>query len=298
MPLVTRAGSSGNVFRQDADPATEAQAGDIWSDTNANTTSRRNDADNAWSQLYPQSLLDNENLTFGTGSDATTDYDGTNLVINPRVVGSGDWMLAGGISLKSFLPKLFEGYFMGDSIDVIWTQTSGSGAPTFALQDGVDGGLRISTNAAANARGSINFNNIRNFDPANCTIWGVFKSGNAGTAFHLCGLAASTDIGSTLLTCDMRVGTDTEIAIETGDGTTRSVTASSVALSADPTPFKIVSNGADARLFLLVAGIWNLEVTKTTNLPTAASQPWVYSETGDSSVRFTEILYLRAQNDS
>jgi hypothetical protein len=41
-------------------------------------------------------LQDNINLTFGTGSDATIDYDGTDLVINPAVVGSGDVVLTGG----------------------------------------------------------------------------------------------------------------------------------------------------------------------------------------------------------
>ena len=45
---------------------------------------------------------DNVNLIFGTGGNATLDYNGTNLVIDPRVVGSGNILVnAGSIDLNS-----------------------------------------------------------------------------------------------------------------------------------------------------------------------------------------------------
>lgn len=44
-------------------------------------------------------LQDSVNLTFGTGSDATIDYDGTNLVVDPKVVGSGVLSLQGGLTV-------------------------------------------------------------------------------------------------------------------------------------------------------------------------------------------------------
>lgn len=44
-------------------------------------------------------LQDSVNLSFGTGDDATIDYDGTDLVINPRVVGSGDVDIKGDVTL-------------------------------------------------------------------------------------------------------------------------------------------------------------------------------------------------------
>ncbi len=43
-----------------------------------------------------QTLNDNINLTFGTGGDADIDYDGTNMYINPAVVGTGDLKVTGG----------------------------------------------------------------------------------------------------------------------------------------------------------------------------------------------------------
>lgn len=42
-------------------------------------------------------LADNESIIFGTGADASILYDGTNLVINPQLVGSGVLDLAAGI---------------------------------------------------------------------------------------------------------------------------------------------------------------------------------------------------------
>src|SRR3990167_3439693 len=42
-------------------------------------------------------LADNESLIFGTGADASILYDGTNLVINPILVGAGVLDLAAGI---------------------------------------------------------------------------------------------------------------------------------------------------------------------------------------------------------
>lgn len=43
-----------------------------------------------------QTFNDNVNLTFGTGGDVDLDYDGTDLVLNLTVVGSGDFVVNGG----------------------------------------------------------------------------------------------------------------------------------------------------------------------------------------------------------
>ena len=42
-------------------------------------------------------LADNESIIFGTGADASILYDGTNLVVNPQLVGTGVFDLAAGI---------------------------------------------------------------------------------------------------------------------------------------------------------------------------------------------------------
>lgn len=43
-----------------------------------------------------QTFNDNVNLTFGTGGDVDLDYDGTDLVLNLTVVGTGDFVINGG----------------------------------------------------------------------------------------------------------------------------------------------------------------------------------------------------------
>ena len=43
--------------------------------------------------------LDNEKLYFGTGDDASITYDGTNLLINPKEVGTGTVRVSGKVEI-------------------------------------------------------------------------------------------------------------------------------------------------------------------------------------------------------
>jgi len=57
MPLVTRQANQAAVFKQDADPATSAEAGDLWSETDTNSLFRRNDADTNWLEVIPSPVV-------------------------------------------------------------------------------------------------------------------------------------------------------------------------------------------------------------------------------------------------
>ena len=46
-------------------------------------------------------LQDNINLKFGTGGDATIDYNGTDLIISPQVVGTGSLIITGGSNAQT-----------------------------------------------------------------------------------------------------------------------------------------------------------------------------------------------------
>ena len=50
MPLVTRTSNTGNLITQDTDPGAVG-AGSLWSEIDAEITSRRNDADSAWVRM-------------------------------------------------------------------------------------------------------------------------------------------------------------------------------------------------------------------------------------------------------
>lgn len=49
--------NTGNIIAQAADPGSSAGAGALWSDTDANITSRRNDANSAWLQIHPSDSI-------------------------------------------------------------------------------------------------------------------------------------------------------------------------------------------------------------------------------------------------
>ena len=75
---------------------------------------------------------DNENLTFGTGSDGTIKYDSTNLIIDPQVVGGGNVVInAGSIDLNNQGSLLNIGNAGSDWTDgalSVDTSTTGSGS--------------------------------------------------------------------------------------------------------------------------------------------------------------------------
>ncbi|KKN25160.1 hypothetical protein LCGC14_0887690 [marine sediment metagenome] len=83
-------------------------------------------------------LADNKAVIFGTGSDATIKYDGTNLIINPDAVGSGGVQIEGVIAL---------GGASVDTSDLINVATSSS------TVDAVLGGTFVHTGTATRIEG-------------------------------------------------------------------------------------------------------------------------------------------------
>ena len=211
--------------------------------------------------------------------------------------------IIGGLKSEVLRSKYFEHFFTGDSIDAIWTQTDGAGAGTFAMQDGLNGGLRITTSATGGDRSHIHFNNIRHFDARSSTFYGIVRfqnSANGGQVYY--GMSAAGDIqgASTHYYIIVLNSNSGLISIQTMDGTTATATDSDVTSSTAVVPFKIISNGTNIRFYLLVAGAWTLKVTKTTNLPTAATatQPVMQVRTGAAATLWGEALYCKVQNDT
>lgn len=215
---------------------------------------------------------------------------------------NSDLEMGGGIKIGSLLTKIFEHFFSGNAIDALWTLTDTAGVGSAVQQDGINGGVRLTSGATLNNNSSINQNGKRNFDPADCTIYLLFiyeaallQSVSFGLASTLSGLAGTShNVGVSIIrnTADF-------ISIRTGDGTTNSDTSSDVsANTTDPIPAKIISNGTNARLFLIENGVWTLKVTKTTNLPISACQPVMTSFTDEAVAHFIEALYMKVLNDS
>lgn len=69
------------------------------------------------------SFNDNVNATFGTGGDADIDYDGTDLTINPKVVGSGEVNIAGDLEIdeSAHFDAVVDDGNSGTSKTIDWT---------------------------------------------------------------------------------------------------------------------------------------------------------------------------------
>ncbi len=81
--------TTGSIIFQNANGLTEDNTNFFWDDSSN------------FLHVSELRLNDNQNIILGTGQDATIDYDGTNLVIKPDVVGSGVISLAGEVRLSN-----------------------------------------------------------------------------------------------------------------------------------------------------------------------------------------------------
>ena len=210
-----------------------------------------------------------------------------------------DQEMKGGFTFGN-LRKTFEDFFSARILNITdtWIVNNISGTGSVAIVDGIDLGVRITTAIVANNTTSITLNNIRNFDPARCTIFGIIKFDNSAnqTMMGICNSTAM-DVG-TNHHVGIRLNTSvSNIELISADGTTLSASDSGVARSANAIPFKIVCGASDLKLYTYTSGKWVLRVTKTTNRPTAACQPCVQAKTLDATAAVCEGIYIKVQND-
>jgi len=94
--------------------------------------------------------LDNAKQMFGTGSDASIYYDGTNLVVDPKEVGSGVLSVAGGVTLEDDINLSVGKSILWDTsgMSILYTSNVGNlDVSAGTLNLGVGGGaeLRVTT---------------------------------------------------------------------------------------------------------------------------------------------------------
>jgi len=194
--------------------------------------------------------------------------------------------------------KTYESWFSGDVLGTEWLLVDINGVGSVATSDGINNGVTITTGGTSGNRSAINFNDKRNFNPASCTIFGIFQFANSNQAAYL-GLHDGSDPDPTSthsVYCLMHTSI-TNITLASSNGSAIDNVQSAVARGTVDVPFKIVCNGTDLRLFLLTSGAWNLEVTKTTNRPSNACQPWAAARANSNAAVVTELIYFKVQND-
>jgi len=184
--------------------------------------------------------------------------------------------------------------FSADALDTNrWTTVNNNGSNTFAMSDESDGGFKITTGATSGNHGAITFNQKRQYSPTAAVCIGIMKFDNSTNTAQL-GLANVADnilTGTDQSTCRFS-GISNAINLTTGDASTYSATNSSVTSDTSYHSIKIENGSSDIKLTL----DGSLQVTKTTNRPTAKQQPFFAVRTGENVANDANIRYIEAYN--
>jgi hypothetical protein len=182
--------------------------------------------------------------------------------------------------------------FTGDALDTDrWNTTNVTGTGTFAMNDSVDGGFSISSGANANDESYINFNNKRQFSPTGSVIIFVSKKFFTGGSdgIEMGGLRSNitnSNVNNALLE-NSSGGSETP-NLRTSDSSASSTTSASSA-SGDTSFHAWSITCGSSNIILSEDGI--TEVTKTTNRPTIAMQP--FYGVLNSSVSGADVVNIR-----
>lgn len=232
-------------------------------------------------------------ITIPDATDTLIGKATPDILINKTIT---DLEITGGQQL-THLVKSTEILFDGNSVEPKLTQVDVSGAGTVAVTDEIDGGDSITTGGSSGNRTALTYNDLRHIDPLNCTIYGIFKFDNSVGNTKM-GITDTADLEAAVDTISCFLGTgNTNVALSTGNTGGQTNTESDVALSTNPVPFKIISNGTNVRLFLIVSNAWVIKITKTTTLPDSGKQqPAMISRTLDASTHVGTFIYERVFN--
>lgn len=194
--------------------------------------------------------------------------------------------------LKTVRKQKFWDWFDGDNIRSWWSETVFGGGGTVSMADAVDEGLKIVSNTADQDGKQIDFNDIRHYSETASILIGVIRlllttSQDIMVAFR--SVKTGTDI--TFTGCDT-IFDNVKFILRTGDGTTTSF--SSTAINLDTIFRNHKTECGSANIKYTLDGI--LEITKTTNRPTAKLQPVFFAQTRTTTAREGHIRYLEAYN--
>ena len=183
----------------------------------------------------------------------------------------------------------FVDYFDGDDKKAWWTFTDIVGTGSSAMLDSVDGGFQITTGATDDNESSINFNQIRHYFNT-AAIIEVTAAAIAATRFRA-GFSEDTDMTNSFALVDMD-SDNVNYETSTDDGTTETGTSTGIAVDTTTRKHKLILSSADVKHF--IDGI--LKVTKTTNLPDAAQQPFFAVKARSTGAKTGTIRYMEAFN--
>lgn len=198
-------------------------------------------------------LDDNVDLVFGTGNDAKIYYDGTNMIIDPTVVGSGDLLV--GPTANQDLRCNFLG-LAGSAISanaVVNCSTSGSARGCLAFSYTKTGG----TNIVANINSTVNYQLTTNANAVGVSSTVSEQVSNTGNSNYRCYSAAWNS------TVNITTGTHIfkGIELDGGNGPTSASGATVIQVGVHVLPMASFTSATNTR----IGGIFEHDLMVTDN---------------------------------
>jgi hypothetical protein len=185
-------------------------------------------------------------------------------------------------------------WFSGKQIPSYWTLTQIVATCTATMNDSVDGGLLFQTDSGSGSpSASLTFNNKRQYTATGFKFFSVCKKGSDNNIGIKCGMGSSTSVNPDHHAFMVEGTLASYKTLATKDGSTASESASSASLSQDPFAYNIEGTSTNVTL-----GINNtLDITKTSNRPTDALQPFLYIQSrSTAAVKDYSIRYVECYN--
>jgi len=186
-------------------------------------------------------------------------------------------------------------FFSGKQLSSIWTQETGVGSPTYAMDDSVDGGFSITTGTSNGDHGMITFNNKRQYNFDGSVIIGVIKIDTTSNGVCRIGLTDNTLSfagADDWINIGIHATQSSDFFIRTSDGSSQTTTSLGTVLNTNWNTFKAELTPSNA------LGVFNgvLGGTHTTNLPAIKLQPQFNALTDTTATRKASARYLEAYN--
>ncbi len=195
-------------------------------------------------------------------------------------------------NLSTVKKQWFFDLFQGDALDTDrWQTRDIAGTGTFSMSDTINGGFTITTSSTTSDRSQIDFNDKRQFSNSASVIIGDAKCDEStNRAFEL-GLTNTTSSGSDFI--NIRNDTlETFYNISTKDATTESNSDATVSIDESWHRHNATRTGSSVEYS--IDGV--LEVTHSTNMPTAKLQPLFRATTRTTAPKTSRIRYMECYN--
>ena len=221
---------------------------------------------------------------YGDSANAGSSFNGTidNLKFYNGVTGLGN---------EVGIKQHFIEWFSGKQLPSYWTKSEVNPPASFAMNDSVDGGFRITADGGALNEGMINFNNKRAFSKTGSVCIWVGRDVQTSSYTGYYGLAngiTGNDADMGQLATIYNASANGVIALRTGN-TTKGNTESTISLDTNFHNYKIEMKTSSAEWS--VDGV--AQTTRTLTLPTEDLQPVAGVHGNNKSI---DVRYMECYN--